>query len=282
MPDGQAAIDWVSSHAIVVIFWTVLLLLLLRFSGPVVHRVLVRVIRPPSVSADTGIDEQAEVTKRVATLEDLFSKIIRFAVVIGFVVLLLSLFDAWSVLAGLGLLAAALTLAGQNIVLDYLTGILLLVEGPYFKGDVVLLMGIEGTVEEVGLRRTVLRDARGTVHSIANGEIRIASNETRIFGTSMVEVSGIAPGDVERAITAMNAVGEAMAADEVWGKQLLETPKYVATTAFTAAGATLRMAAQVRPAQRGFVDAEVRRRLATALAEAGVEIRAARFPEPAA
>jgi hypothetical protein len=38
----------------------------------------------------------------------------------------------------------------------------------------------------------------------------------------------------------------------------------------------------VRPAQRGFVDAEVRRRLATALAEAGVEIRAARFPEPAA
>ena len=66
------------------------------------------------------------------------------------------------------------------------------------------------------------------------------------------------------------------------GVALNETPKYVATTAFTAAGATLRMAAQVRPAQRGFVDAEVRRRLATALAEAGVEIRAARFPEPAA
>ena len=144
MPDGQEAIDWISSHAIVVIFWTVLLLLLLRFSGPVVHRVLVRVIRPPSVSAETGIDEEAEVTKRVATLEDLFSKIIRFAVVIGFLILLLSLFDAWSVLAGLGLLAAALTLAGQNIVLDYLTGILLLVEGPYFKGDVVLLDGHRG------------------------------------------------------------------------------------------------------------------------------------------
>jgi len=283
MPEqGQEVVDWLSSHAVAVVFWTVLLLVVYRFARPFVHRVLVRVIRPPTVSGDTGVDEVAEVRKRVATLEDLFSKIIRFAVGVAFVVLVLSLFDAWSVVAGLGLLAAALTLAGQSIVLDYLTGILLLVEGPYFKGDVVMLLGIEGTVEEVGLRRTVLRDMRGTVHSIANGEIRIASNETRIFGTSMVEVSGIAPGDVERAIVAMDAVGEAMAADPEWGPQLLETPRYVATTAFTAAGATLRMTGQVRPARRGFVDAEIRRRLAAALAEAGVEIRAARFPEPAA
>ena len=91
MPDGQAAIDWISSHALVVIFWTVLLLVLLRFSGPVVHRVLVRVIRPPSVSADTGIDEEAEVTKagrdpRGPLLEDHPVR----GVVIGFIVLLLS------------------------------------------------------------------------------------------------------------------------------------------------------------------------------------------------
>jgi hypothetical protein len=85
MPEGQAIVDWITSHLVAVIFWTVLLLVVLRFSGPIVHRVLVRVIRPPTVSADTGIDEEAEVAKRVATLEDLFSKIIRFAVFIAFV-----------------------------------------------------------------------------------------------------------------------------------------------------------------------------------------------------
>ncbi len=285
MPDlstqGQTAISWLQDHALGLVFWGVLLLVVYHFARPAVHRLLLRVVRPPEVTADLGVDESAEVQKRVATLEDLLTKLIRFGVVVAIGVLLLSLFDAWSVVAGLGIVAAAITLAGQSIVLDYLTGILLFVEGPYFKGDVVMLGGIEGTVEEVGLRRTIVRDVRGTVHSISNGEIRIASNETRIFGTSIVDVAGIAVGDVEAAIEAMNRVGEELAADPEWGPLMLETPSYTATTAFTNAGATLRMAGRVRPAQRAIVDAEVRRRLAAALAEAGVTIQTARVPEPA-
>jgi small conductance mechanosensitive channel len=86
-------------------------------------------------------------------------------VVAAAIAVVLAVFDLWSVLAGLGLVLAALTLAGQAIILDYLMGILILVEGQYFKGDVVQLGTIEGTVEEVGLRRTVVRDPSGTVHS---------------------------------------------------------------------------------------------------------------------
>src|SRR4029077_6843852 len=121
----------------------------------------------------------AETDRRVATLEDLFAKLLKFGVGLAIIFVLLGVFDLWSVLAGLGLVLAALTLAGQSIILDYLMGLLILTEGQYFKGDVVRLGGIEGTVEEVGLRRTIGRDVRGTVHSISNGEIRIASNLTR-------------------------------------------------------------------------------------------------------
>ena len=283
MPDltaqGQTAVAWLQDHALGLVFWGVILLLAYRYAKPIVHRVLLRVVRPPTIAGDLPVDGAIEVEKRVATLEDLFAKIIHFGVILAFVVLLLSVFDAWSVIAGLGLLAAALTLAGQSIVLDYLSGILLLVEGPYFKGDVVIVGGIEGTVEEVGLRRTVVRDVQGTVHSISNGEIRIASNETRIFGTSIVEIGGIAVGDVERAIEAMNRVGEELAADPTWSASLLETPRYTATTAFTNSGATLRMSARVLPAERAAVNAELRRRLAGALADAGVGIQVSRVPE---
>jgi len=283
MPDlsaeGQTLVAWFRDHAVGLVFWGVVLVLVFRYARPVVHRVLLRVVRPPTIAGDLPVDGTIEVEKRVATLEDLFAKLIRFGVILAVVILLLSIFDAWSVIAGLGLLAAALTLAGQSIVLDYLSGILLLVEGPYFKGDVVVLGGIEGTVEEVGLRRTIVRDVQGTVHSIANGEIRIASNETRIFGTSIVEIGGIAVGDVERSIAAMDRVGEELAADPAWSGKLLETPRYTATTAFTNAGATLRMSARVLPAERGPVNAELRRRLAAALAEAGVGIQTARVPE---
>src|SRR5262245_51787852 len=273
---------WLQDHAAGLIFWGVVLVLAYRFAKPFVHRVLLRVIRPPTVEANVEVDTSIEVEKRVATLEDLFAKIIHFGVLVAFVVLLLSVFDAWEVVAGLGLLAAALTLAGQSIGLDYLSGILLLVEGPYFKGDTVIVGGIEGTVEEVGLRRTVLRDLQGTVHSVSNGEIRIASNETRMYGTSVVELGGIAVGDVERTIEAMNRVGRELAEDPDWSGRLLETPSYAATTAFTGAGATLRMTGRVRPSERAVVNAELRRRLAAALAEAGVEIQAARVPQPVA
>src|SRR5207344_2611378 len=102
---------------------------------------------------------------------DLLAKLLRFAVVATLIGVILGIFDLWSVLTGLGLLLAAITLAGQGIVLDYLMGFLILVEGQYFKGDVIRVGAVEGTVEEVGLRRTVVRDNRGVLHSISNGQI---------------------------------------------------------------------------------------------------------------
>jgi moderate conductance mechanosensitive channel len=274
MPDlsgqSQSLVAWLQDHALALLFWGVVLLLIYRLARPIVHRVLLRIVRPPAEVGTIGIDGRLEVEKRVATLEDLFAKIIRFAVVVAIFVTVLAVFDAWSVITGLGLLAAALTLAGQDIVLDYLTGILLLAEGPYFKGDVVILNGIEGTVEEVGLRRTIVRDGRGTVHSIANGLVRVASNETRMFATSVVDVVGIAVADVEGVIAAMNRVGAELAGDPAWSPMLLETPKYLSTVAFAPTGLTIRMAGRVRSEDRGLVDAELRRRLAAALADAGI------------
>ncbi len=119
------------------------------------------------------------------------------------VLVIIGVFDLWPLFAGLGIVAAALTLAGQSIVLDYLMGILILVEGQYYVGDFVSLGGVEGTVEEIGFRRTTIRDTSGTVHSISNGEIRISSNFTRIYASAVVDIQGIRDEDVERAIDVM-------------------------------------------------------------------------------
>ena len=96
--------------------------------------------------------------------------------------------DLLPVIAGLGVIIAAITLAGQSIVLDYLMGILIVLEGPYYKGDWIMVGTVEGTVEEVGLRRTTLRDNAGTFHSVSNGEIRIASNLTRVYARMQVDM----------------------------------------------------------------------------------------------
>lgn len=163
-----------------------------------------------------------------------------------------------------------MTLAGQSIVLDYLMGFLILVEGQYYVGDVVNVGGVEGTVEEVGFRRTTIRDSSGTVHSTSNGLIRTSANLTRIYASAVVDIQGIRDADVERAIAAMSQVGADLAADPDWAPRLLAPPGQPIAFAFTDLGATIRMSCRVVPEDRWLVAAEVRKRVSTAFADAGI------------
>ena len=86
----------------------------------------------PGASADITV---AEADKRAATLEDLLSTVLRFTIILVTILVILTWLDLLPVIAGLGVIIAAITLAGQSIVLDYLMGILIVLEGPYYKGD---------------------------------------------------------------------------------------------------------------------------------------------------
>lgn len=276
VPDlaGQSSelVGWLSANGAILALSSIGLLLLYRWARPVIHRVLVRVMETQARTLGAEAGHAADTEKRVATLEDLLVKVLRFLVVFAFVSLILGIFDLWSVLAGLGLALAAITLAGQSIVLDYLMGLLILLEGQYFKGDVVRIGAVEGTVEEVGLRRTLVRDPRGVLHSISNGNVRESANLTRTYAVAMVNIDGVAERDLEAAIAVLEAVGRDLAADPELGELFLDTPGYVGTIALTAAGATIRLAGRVRPESRIRVEAEMRRRVSAGLGGAGIEL----------
>jgi small conductance mechanosensitive channel len=275
MPDltaqTDALIGWLSTNGVALAIVAVVLLLAYRWARPAVHRALVAMAHAQATTLGDDSGRRIEVEKRVATFEDLITKVLRALVVFAFVVVVFGIFDLWPMLAGLGLVLAAITLAGQAIVLDYLMGVLILLEGQYFKGDIIRVGAVEGTVEEVGLRRTVVRDPRGTLHSISNGLVRESANLTRSYAMAMVHIDGIADGDVERAIAVLDAVGQTAAEDPVLAESLIDAPRYTSTTTLSAYGATLRMAGRVQPEQRVRVEAELRRRVAAALAEAGIE-----------
>ncbi len=264
-------LDRLQTHGLAIAFWTVLLFILYRFARPLIHRLLIGAMRAQEASLGSEDAQRSELEKRVKTLEDLLSKALRVGVIVAGILVVFSLFDLWPILAGLGLAAAALTLAGQAIILDYLMGFLILVEGQYYVGDVVNLGGVEGTVEEIGFRRTTLRDTSGTVHSISNGQIRTSANLTRTYASVVVDIQGIRDADVERAISVMSQVGVDLAADPAWSPLLLAPPGQPLAFAFTDLGATVRMSCRVVPEDRWRVAAEVRKRIATAFTEAGIE-----------
>jgi moderate conductance mechanosensitive channel len=276
--DLEGTVTWLSGNALQLLVVAVLLLVGYRVLRPWIHRVLVRMMyRQPLASGDTAT--KAEMDRRVATIEDLLAKVLRALVVAGLVCVVLGIFDLWSLVAALGLVLAALTLAGQSIVLDYLMGMLILVEGQYFKGDTVQLGGIEGVVEEVGLRRTLVRDVRGILHSISNGTIRQSANLTRTYAAATVEIDGVADRDVETVIEVLNEAGKAMAEDPEFSGIFQDVPGYASTTRLSSSGATLRMSGRVQPEARARIEAEMRRRVAAGLAAKGVElIRPTSYP----
>ena len=275
--DTTSVTTWLTEHGPGLVIGAIVLFVLFRLARPAIHRVVVGLLRAQTKSAPAGSSTAEEVAKRAATLEDLLHKLVRALFVVGIAVLILSAFDLWPLLAGLGLVAAALTLAGQDIVLDYLMGFLILVEGQYYKGDWIAVAGplgaVEGEVEDIGMRRTTIRDATGTVHSVSNGLIRLSSNRTRIYSVASAEVTVLRPQELDRAIDVATTVATDMANDREWAPVLLDTPVQIAVIGMSVDGVTFRVARRVSPPGRLKVASELRRRLALALSEAAIETR---------
>jgi len=82
-------------------------------------------------------------------------------------------------IAGLGLVGIAVGLGAQTLVKDWLAGIFVVLENQYSYGDLVRIGGVEGTVEDFSLRRTLLRDADGSFHTVPNGQILVATRLSR-------------------------------------------------------------------------------------------------------
>lgn len=270
-------VTWVTSHALALLVGLIVLWLALRYAKPIIHRFVMTVLRAQQATASEQTAPAAEIAKRAATLEELFGKIVRVVAILLLIVLILSVFDLWPMVAGLGIIAAALTIAGQAIILDYLMGILILIEGQYYNGDWLVVPnagqnGIQGSVEEVGLRRTTLRDTDGTVHSVSNGEIRIASNMTRVYGVSTVHVVILRAQDLGKALETIDRVYDDMAADAEWSRALLDVPKIVRVTSLTLDGAAIDIRFRVSPDDRWAAASELRQRLALAFASSDVAI----------
>ena len=263
---------WFADNLALLLFAGGLLVLIYAYSNRIVGAVVGRFVSAQAKLVAEGSADAVELQKRTATLESLVRTLLRAAVVGVIFLLIIGLLGLWGVVAGIGLLLAALTVAGQSIVLDYLMGILVIVEGQFFNGDAIAVGAVSGTVEQVGLRRTVVRDPSGTVHSISNGELRIVSNRTRVFAAAEVRVVGIREADLDRVIDIMDRVGRDVADDPAFSVAVLEAPALAFIEDPDDLGNTAIMRGKVVASERWRVAGEVRRRLNRAFVAEGIEL----------
>ena len=111
-------------------------------------------------------------------------------------------------LAGAGVLGAALAFGAQNVIRDYLAGFFILLENQYTLGDVVKIGALSGSVEEITMRITVLRGADGAMHVIPNGTITAVSNMTSSWARALVDVVVAYQANLEKALATLSAGGD--------------------------------------------------------------------------
>jgi small-conductance mechanosensitive channel len=217
--------------------------------------------------------------RRLAKVQVAILRVVKVALMIsGFILLIGDLFPTLDMLSGslsiLILGGTALGLAGamQPFIRDIIGGSLLFFEDAYAVGDFVKVAGVEGTVEELHLRRTVIRSHDGSVHIVPNGAVGVATNMSRVWATSTVEIVLAHDVELDTAIALADATAASLAEDPDWSDRLIEAPRVARVSDVSPDGVTIRLAGRVVTGEAGPVAGELRRRLHHAYLEAGIPL----------
>lgn len=228
-----------------------------------------------NADAGRGTLPAAELERRVATIGRIAVRVAATVIAVIAALMVLDLFgiDIGPALAGLGVVGIAVGFGAQSLIRDWFAGIFIVIENQYSEGDVVRLAGVEGVVQDFSLRRTTLRDLDGTVHSVPNGQIIVASNLTRLWVPLQVEVKLADRGDSARAGEIINRAGRAFKAEADWSPHLTDAPSVSRVAADAGDGGVLQVAGQVKVAEKDAAEKELRRRLVADLKGAGIRVK---------
>jgi small conductance mechanosensitive channel len=164
-------------------------------------------------------------------------------------------------LASAGIVGLAIGFGAQTLVKDVINGFFILVENQFQVGDVVRVSGVNGKVEEITMRRTVLRDADGTLHIIPNGAIQIVSNTTRDWSQVTLQVSVDYSENSDRVVQLLQSVAREFHEDSAFKQDLVSEPQVPGIDRVRGQEVDYLVLVKVRPGRQYDVARDLRRRI---------------------
>jgi small-conductance mechanosensitive channel len=261
-------IDWLLEHGIriliILILGALLWFLLRKLLPPLVRRTMVK----------TRGESKRGVEKRTDTVIGVLNGAGRIMIFVVVILMILSEVGVpiGPMLAGLGVVGVAVGFGAQYLIRDLIAGIFIIWENQYRVGDVARVADVAGLVEEITLRKTVLRDLDGIVHHVPNGEIRVASNFTRHYSRVNLNISVAYGTDIDHAMGVINRVGQELASDANWRERIISPPQALRIDNFGDSGIEIKILGDVKPIEQWAVMGELRLRLKRAFDAEGIEI----------
>ncbi len=282
-------VDWVNENSGAFIsgaISVVLILLLAVIARAVVGRVITHLIQRMVRSqeklsngvrnavnksaAPTGTRQQA----RADTISSVLRSLASFVIFGVALVMVLGEFgiNLGPILASAGVVGLAIGFGAQGLVQDFLAGVFMMAEDQYGVGDVVDVGEAVGTVEEVGLRITKIRDLDGGLWYVRNGEIVRVCNMNQDWANAVVELPLAHTVDVEHAERAIEHSVTEFAGLPAYEGQLLETPTVAGVVGITNGVVTVRVIAKTRPGEQWAVGRSLRAHLKRSLDQEGIDV----------
>ncbi|GAC1668288.1 MAG: hypothetical protein NVS9B4_24170 [Candidatus Acidiferrum sp.] len=160
-----------------------------------------------------------------------------------------------------GLASVAVGFGAQSLVRDIITGFYIVLEDQYAVGDTIQIGEIAGRVEHMTLRRTVLRDARGALVTIANHQIDTVSNLSRDWSQAFVDVSLAPETPMENILQHLESAASDLRGDPAWSQSLVDGPRILGVEKLDRTGTTVRLQVRTVPNRQDEVARELRRRI---------------------
>ena len=171
-----------------------------------------------------------------------------------------------------GLASVAVGFGAQTLVRDVISGFYIVLEDQYVVGDTVQIADYVGRVEHLTLRRTVIRDPRGALVTIANGEIRTVSNLSRDWSQTFVDVSLAPESPIERTLQALEVAAAALRSDPAWSQALVDGPRILGLQSLDRTSSTVRLQVRTAPTRQDEVARELRRRIQVEFQRQGIPL----------
>ena len=267
---GTDVLRWIFTSGLRIVLVVVLAWAGIRISRRVIPVLMLRFIRDSRDAAD-----HAEASrKRAETLTTVFVTAINVIIVVSVVFIVLTELGApiGPVLGGVGIAGIAIGFGAQHLVRDVITGTLILMENQYRQGDVVRIAGIAGLVESVNLRRTVLRDLEGRVHTIPHGQISTTTNFTKYWSRIILDVGVAYKENMDHVFRVLDEIGQELANHPEHGLKVIDPPKVLRLNSFDDSAITIRVLGVCKPLTQWELSGWMRKRIKERFDEEGIEI----------
>lgn len=211
--------------------------------------------------------------KRGQTVAQLLNSVGRVIAIVAALIFTLDVFiNITPLLAGAGIVGLAFSFGAQSLVKDIISGFFILVEGQFAVGDIIEVAGKSGVVEQMTMRVVQIRDLRGVLHTIPNGQITTVSNQTRGWSRAVLEV-GIGYGqNLDRALEVFREEADTLSSDAKWKHRLDGAPEVSGVESLGDNAVVIRTLIRTIPGAQWETAREFRRRIKNRLDAEGIEI----------